>query len=310
MNLIKNFLLLAGSFLGTKPSSVRKPSSARLSVERLEDRRTPSVDLAVNWVNSPSSARAGDIVNVSALISEQGSSATGYFPLPLLASTPMRIPTAARPGLHLGTQYVSLGPWSSTWVNASVQIPSWWSGPLYPTVAADPNYWLYDINRSNNAMASWYPTQVTTPSQLDLAVDWVNTTSTAKPGDTISVYTAASNQGNAYSGSFLVHYYVSNTPNSGMSGTLVQTDYRSGIAGRTSTGWSENISLPSWLTGGTTIYGHCRHRPVGLGKRIHQVEQLPVFQPGHDFVARQIGYARERGHIGPCHRVRGIYRHS
>lgn len=228
-----------------KARSARKPSSARLHLVRLEDREAPSVDLVTNWVYNPSSARAGDSLSVSALVSNQGDSSSGYFPVGIYANTS---PYAGTSGILLGTDYVALGPWSSTWLNESIRLPSWLSGHFYLTVAADPWYWTFDSNRSNNALASWNAITVSAP-QSDLAVYAVSAPSSARAGDTVGISVGVGNWSNSYGGNYTIAFYASTSPYAGTSGIFLQSDYRAGLGAWSSEWFTKSIHLPSWLTG-------------------------------------------------------------
>jgi beta-N-acetylglucosaminidase len=235
----------------TANRSRAKTRSTRLCIERLEVRWAPAIDLVPYTVIAPTSAATGS--TISAIIGESnyGNSPSGSHYDGIYASNDRVITTGDI--LLKSVLRPSLNGWSSQSWTENVTLPSWMTGTWTIGVIVDPWNGVSESNEWNNAAAAWSSTTITMPTQIDLAPTFVSAPTTAAPGSSITVQVGGANNGNGSAGPFTLNFYASSDANITTSDVLLKSVSRSGIGGWSSQSWTENVTLPSWMTGTWTI---------------------------------------------------------
>jgi len=261
MTFVKSLLVaLFGVFFGVpkhRTKSRRRRSGGRTSrhfrprleglVEILEERIPLAVDIAPFALVAPATVTAGSTINASVGVANNGSTATGGFYLNIFASSDANInssdvllKTAWQPGIN---------PWSSWYWTESMTLPSWMVGTYYIGVVSDPWNWVAETNEYNNSVAASSATIITAPVQIDLAPSYVSAPSNATAGGTANVSVGVRNLGSTAAGGYYVNIHASNDANITASDVLLKTVWQPGIGAWSSQGWTESVSLPSWMVG-------------------------------------------------------------
>jgi subtilase family serine protease len=167
-------------------------------------------DLVISSVDAPSSAVAGQAIQVTASIGNQGTASSGAFTLGVYLSPDTSITTA---DAYLGERSVSaLAAGATTSTSSTVTVPaSTTPGAYYIGVIADTGGVVAESSEANNIGYDVSPCSITSGSTgtVDLATLYVDGPSTAMAGTTISIMNMIRNQGTGAAGSFTIGFYLS-----------------------------------------------------------------------------------------------------
>lgn len=214
----------------------------------------PNVDLRAMLVDGPAAADGGTNIAVTTAVRNQGTADSGSYTVWYYISTDanittgdIRVKSVTRPALGGGAQ--------QQWAE-SITVPATLAtGNYYLGVIVDPLNTLTETAENNNVLAESTAIRITQPSLIDLTVTNVDGPTTNIRGTPMSVVSNVGNLGSGASGNFTVSYYLSTDATINTADRLLKTVTRTSINGGSNQQWTESITLPSAVTGGTYYLG-------------------------------------------------------
>lgn len=184
------YLIVANAVADDDPTNNVARSAGRIDVGR-----TPAPDLAVRAVTAPAGGTAGQPVDVSWTVENQGEGApqaTDWFDAVYLSADDR----LGRNDVLLGSERTtgSLAPGQRYTVDRTVDLPASVEGERYLLVRTDRGGGVYEEGRTANNVAATRVV-VTQPPPGDLVVTGVTAPATATPGAPLTVSWTLENQG-------------------------------------------------------------------------------------------------------------------